>query len=138
MSRASKLIPTIVALLVVSCGSEADAPLGVQVTTDSGLYREISIEELEPLLDDPSFTVVNTHVPFGGDIPGTDLSIPFDEIELNLSQLPDTDANIVLYCRSGAMSTIAAEKMTQLGYTNVFEVEGGMIAWEERGLSLDR
>jgi hypothetical protein len=114
MSRASKLIPTIVALLVVSCGSEADAPLGVQVTTDSGLYREISIEELEPLLDDPSFTVVNTHVPFGGDIPGTDLSIPFDEIELNLSQLPDTDD------------------------TNVFEVEGGMIAWEERGLSLDR
>ena len=59
------------------------------------------------------------------------------EIEKDLDKLPaDKNAKIILYCRSGRMSAIAAETMVRLGYTNVWNTEGGMIAWETLGLPL--
>lgn len=90
------------------------------------------------MLKDKNFPLVNGHIPFEGDIPSIDLSIPYNEIDQNLGLLPtDMDARIVLYCRTGRMSTEGAGTRVGLGYTNVWELEGGMIAWEEEGLPLE-
>jgi len=43
-------------------------------------------------------------------------------------QLPDLDAEILIYCRSGNRSQQAAEKLIELGYTNVYDF-GGIIDW---------
>jgi rhodanese-related sulfurtransferase len=78
---------------------------------DGGSYTNISADELHTLLQNKDFVFINVHIPFEGDIADTDLSIPYDQITepVNLSQLPaDQDAKIVLYCRSGRMSEIAA------------------------------
>ena len=44
---------------------------------------------------------------------------------------------IVLYCRSGSMSAEAAETLTRFGYDDVWDLRGGMIAWEEAGFRLE-
>jgi rhodanese-related sulfurtransferase len=131
----------ILALLFSACSSNGRDERQETVRTvnvNGGSYQEISITSLEEMLEDKDFTFINVHIPFEGDIPGTDLSIPYNQIEENLSLLPaDKDAKIVLYCRSDRMSTIAAKTLVQEGYTNVWNVLGGMVAWERAGLPLE-
>lgn len=132
-----------VALLIAACSSkdlnqETDTVIGKQISAPGGTYTNISVSDLQIMLEEKDFIFINTHIPFEGDIPGTDLSIPFDEIEDNLDKLPvDQDAKIVLYCRSDRMSSIASETLVGLGYTNVWNLEGGMVAWEKAGLTLE-
>ena len=61
-------------------------------------------------------------------IPGAIL-IPYTEIKAQAeAKLTDKDAQILVYCRSGRRSKIAAEALSELGYTNVKEF-GGIIDW---------
>jgi len=128
---ASKTPITAVAVPMEIKGEKVDVP--------GGAYTDASVAELQTMLKNKDFTFVNVHIPFEGNIASTDISIPYNEIEQNLSKLPaDKDAKIVLYCRSGRMSSIAAETLVRLGYTNVWNLKGGMVEWEKAGLPLEK
>jgi len=126
---------------VVLAGCQSKPVTGETVTVAGGSYQNIAPTELNTMLKTKDFVFVNVHIPFAGNITGTDLSVPYDQINAseNLSQLPaDKSAKIVLYCRSGRMSAIAAEQLVALGYTNIWNVAGGMDAWEQAGLDLEK
>jgi rhodanese-related sulfurtransferase len=100
-------------------------------------YVDINVEQLTKMMDEQQdLILVNVHIPYEGDLPETDLSIPYNEITAHLDQLPAKDAPIVLYCRSGSMSTAAAKELAGLGYTNLMELDGGMNAWTASGHKL--
>ena len=126
-------------LLLAACQPGGSPTVGKQVGVQGGAYTEISVDELHSMLKNKDFVLVNVHIPFEGDIPNTDVSIPYDQIAQNLDQLPaDKNAEIVLYCRSDRMSTIASETLVGLGYTNIYNLDGGMVDWENAGFSLER
>ena len=126
-----------IAVLLAGCQSKAVS--GKDVSVAGGSYKNVTPRDLNTMLKDKDFVLINVHIPFAGNIASTDLSIPYDAIEQNLSQLPsDKNAKIVLYCRSGRMSQIAAEKLVSLGYTNVWNLNGGMIDWEKEGFELEK
>lgn len=80
--------------------------------------------------------VVNVHIPYEGEIDGTDAFIAFDEIQ-NSAELPtDLSQPIRLYCKTGRMSQIAGLTLAQMGYTDVAHLVGGMDAWTESGRAL--
>jgi rhodanese-related sulfurtransferase len=134
------------AVLMTACGGEAtkqsppvsSQPIpGQKVAVTGGEYTNITVDELQDMLRNKDFVFVNVHIPFEGDIANTDLSIPYNEIDQQLDQLPAKDARIVLYCRSDRMSSIASETLVDLGYSNVANLEGGMVAWEQAGLPIE-
>jgi rhodanese-related sulfurtransferase len=126
-------------LLLVACGSaapEEDVGTVKGFPKNADGYADISVDQLASLMEDKDFTLVNVHIPYEGEIPQTDLFIPFDEIQAHLDEIPAKDAPIVLYCRSGSMSTTAAKVLAAEGYTNVMELDGGFNTWEAAGYEL--
>lgn len=130
----------ILVLLLTACQSGKSDIVSEKVNVDGGSYTNIDSQQLNTMLKKKDFVMVNVHIPFAGDIPKTDLSIPYDQITESqyISQLPtDKNAKIVLYCRSGSMSAIAAEALVKLGYTNVWNLNGGMVEWEQAGYPIE-
>lgn len=135
-----KFVVVILTIALTACGSAVPAPTasspGTRVKVEGGgAYTDVAPAELSEMLGHKDFVFVNTHIPYEGEIASTDAFIPFAE---NGPQQvgdypPDKNAKIVLYCRSGRMSAIVAQELVQAGYTNVWNLEGGMRAWEEAG-----
>jgi len=139
------IVVVLSAALLVACrpGKAPTLPapaagLGKRIQAPGGSYTLVTVSESREMLVHKDFPLVNVHVPYYAEIEGTDLFIPYDEIEKHLDKLPAKDARIVLYCRSGNMSNQAAHVLVALGYTDVYDVEGGMIAWEAAGFPLKK
>ncbi len=127
--------------VVILVGCQSKPVTGETVTAVGGSYQNITSDDLNAMLKNKDFVFVNVHIPFAGNIANTDLSIPYDQISIpeNLSQLPDDkNAKIVLYCRSGRMSEIAAEELVSLGYTDIWNLTGGMVEWEQAGFEIEK
>ncbi len=138
------LLPLLFLILLTACqgkqpASAATPPVATAGSAPGAGFTDVTPAELQEMLKNKDFTFVNVHIPFEGNIARTDVSIPYDQIEKNLDRLPASkDAKIVLYCRSGRMSSIAAEKLASLGYTNLWNLKGGMVAWEQAGLPIEK
>src|SRR5438309_1314358 len=52
--------------------------------------------------------------------------------------LPDTAAEIILYCGGGYRSALAADNLQKMGYTNVYSMDGGVRGWREKGYPLTK
>ncbi|MBI4146989.1 rhodanese-like domain-containing protein [Candidatus Woesearchaeota archaeon] len=82
--------------------------------------------------------VLNVHTPYEGKLDKTDMIIEeWENIAKHQDHLPqDKHTPILVYCRSGRMSTSAAKQLQDLGYTNIYHLNGGMKAWDAQGLPL--
>ncbi|WKG02504.1 rhodanese-like domain-containing protein [Mycolicibacterium sp. HK-90] len=133
-------LAVVASLSVAACGSPAEAPPAASTgaaAASVAVHRLVGPDEFATAIAESDRLTINVHVPFEGDIAGTDLSIPFDRIAEQADRLPsDRDAPIAIYCRTGPMSATAAEALRSLGYTDVVELKGGMKAWQASGRNL--
>lgn len=113
--------------LLAACSSDGSGE-------DPPGYTRVTAAELSEMMENKDFTLVNVHIPYEGDLPETDLSIPFQQINSWQDELPGKNEKIVLYCRTGHMSTIAANALVDEGYTQIYELDGGFNLWKEAGL----
>ena len=110
-------------------------PLGCVGCSDGGsaTYEQISGAEAKALMDSESGYIIidaRTQSEYDeGHIPGAILIPEYEIADRAENELPDKDQLILVYCRSGRRSKIAAEELVKLGYVNVKEF-GGIIDWE--------
>ena len=96
------------------------------------VYLNISAQEAKEIMDtETGYVILDVREQDEydqGHIPGAVL-LPYESVdELAEEMLPDKDQMILVYCRSGRRSKIAAEALVELGYTNIREF-GGIIDW---------
>ena len=99
----------------------------------SSTYDQISGAEAKALMDSEfGYIIIDARTQEEyeeGHIPGAILIPEYEIADRAEKELPDKDQLILVYCRSGRRSKIAAEELVKLGYTNVKEF-GGIIDWE--------
>ncbi len=106
---------------------------------DTNGYQNISMVRFVQMMDHKDFILINVHIPYAGEIPATDLLIPYNGIEQHKNELPnDTQTKIVVYCMSGPMGYFAAEKLVSMGYSRVIHFQDGMLSWKKAGKRLVR
>ena len=112
-------------LLVMSAGGAGGQKGGEDA------YHKITAEEAKAMMDEGGVTIVDvrTAEEYGqGHVPGAVL-LPNEDIgDADPEALPDKDAVLLVYCRSGRRSKAASDKLVALGYENVYDF-GGIIDW---------
>ena len=112
-------------MMLTACGQDTENDQGA-------VYVNITAEEAKQIMDtEEGYIILDVREQDeydAGHIPGAIL-IPYTQIEAKANEmLPDKDQLILVYCRSGRRSKIAAEALVKLGYTNIKEF-GGIIDW---------
>lgn len=96
-------------------------------------YTTISASEAKEMIDAGGVTVVDVRTQSeyeGGHIPGAVL-VTLDTIkDAPPAALPDQDATLLVYCRTGVRSAQASAALVKLGYTHVYNMDGGITAWK--------
>lgn len=104
---------------------------------DAGGYKNISVDQFIEMMGHKDFILINVHIPYRDEIAETDLLLPFHAIDQQKEKLPnDKKTKIVVYCMSGPMGYVAAEKLVGMGYRRVFHFQGGMVSWKNSGKRL--
>jgi rhodanese-related sulfurtransferase len=132
------MIFVVMALLLGACQG-IFSNVGREVSIEGGSYRVVSVQELQTMLKTKDFTMINVHTPWQGDISQTDSRLAYDQISQSQDQLPaEKDAKILVYCLTSGMAKKAVQSLVDLGYTNIWMLNGGTTAWEEAGLTLEK
>ncbi len=100
--------------------------------------KMISAPELNRVMQNEDIFLVDVHIPEQRHIKGTDLFIPYNDVEKYQNRLPeDKTTPIYIYCEGGPMGNAAARSLYELGYHNLTNLEGGARAWKESGFDFE-
>lgn len=129
------------ALAVLSgCGSDDAAPTGGSVVGAVAPASLVSAQRAFELAADPGITVIDVRTPeefAEGHLAGATM-IDFQNPTFadEVAEL-DRSGRYLVYCRSGNRSAQAVDVMRQLGFGELYDMDGGIIAWTEAGLPLE-
>lgn len=119
-------------LFIIAMLMAVFALTGCQGGQGKAEYREITPQEAQVLLEEDNEVVlldVRTEEEFQEQrIPGSILIPDYEIFDLVTQKLPDKDATILVYCRTGRRSEAAARQLIEMGYTSVYDL-GGIVDW---------
>lgn len=106
------------------------------------MIKEMNVQELKAKMDrKENFILIDCREQDewdAGRLPQA-IFIPLSQFdELHAQHLPDTDAEIIIQCRSGKRSLNACMILQGEGYTNLTNLTGGILAWEEQNYEVLR
>lgn len=137
--RALLLLAVLSLILALSACSSSDSSAPDDSVSGSGnldaRYTHLSMDEAQEMIESGTpgqdYILLDTrqpniykhdHIPGAICIPDTEITKLSNDDEIK--ELPDKDEKIIIYCQFGGVSKIAAEKLCDMGYTNIYEFDG--------------
>ncbi len=109
-----------------------DAKSRVRELSVDDVKRKLALGEKFLLID-----VREDHEWAAGRLPGAEhLGKGIMERDVE-TRIPDTSAEIVLYCGGGFRSALSADNLQKMGYANVWSMDGGFRGWKDAGLPVE-
>jgi phage shock protein E len=127
-----KFTVLITCLLLAALSLFAFSCAGQEQPSPAAEYTDLSAEEAKAKIDEGEVILVDVRTQEEYDEKHIDgaILIPNETItDTQPEQLPDKDAEILVYCKSGNRSSQAAEKLADMGYSNVHNILGGISEW---------
>jgi rhodanese-related sulfurtransferase len=118
-------------------------PRFLQIVNDAkSRINELTIQDVRKKIDaGEKFNLIDVredHEWSAGHLPGAKhLGKGIIERDIE-TQIPDTNAEIILYCGGGFRSALAADALQKMGYTNVHSMDGGFRGWKEANLPIEK
>jgi len=100
----------------------------------------ISVADAKALLDKGGATFLDVREPKeykSGHIPGA-MNVPRGLLEFQIEKkIPDKNAVVAVYCKSGGRSCLASDTLVKMGYKNIKNIDGGWKAWAKAGYPVE-
>ena len=138
----------LLSFVLVACGGGDSEETAVSEPADNSaetaidaasLPENISVETVSEIKDQDDVYLIDVREQWEydeGHIPDITL-IPMGEIPSSLDELPK-DKEIIVTCRSGNRSGQMLDLLKQEGFTNVHNMQGGILAWEAAGFEVEK
>ena len=126
-------------VLLTACGGGETAAPAVEEIDLTTLPDDVDVATVEALRQNPGVYLLDVREPdeyAAGHIPGITL-IPMGEVAARLAELP-RDKEIIVTCRTGNRSGQVADLLREQGFSNVHNMTGGIVAWEEAGYAVEQ
>lgn len=142
MNRLRILLPLLILLgLLAACGGQTGTSTVATSPTASleDLPQEVDVQTVHDLQGRDDVVVLDVREQYEYDekhIPNVTL-IPMSEIQNRIDEVPK-DKEVFVTCRSGNRSEQVTQFLSQNGYDNVHNMQGGIIAWEEAGFPVEQ
>lgn len=113
--------------------------LGCTSPPKSALYENISVAEAKALIDTGGYFIldVRTQEEYDAGHIADSVLIPHDQLSGRLNEVPK-GVPILVYCRTARRSSIASGILTDNGYKEVYNMEGGIVGWEKAGYPVEK
>lgn len=126
-SRAQALIAVALVVSVAACSSASAAT------------EDVNVEEFASVIEGPGIVILDVRTPeefAQGHIAGSiNINVESPDFTSKLEQL-DKSQTYAVYCRSGRRSGVATQQMESLGFTSLYNMNGGVIDWAGAGFEL--
>ncbi|MGQ9489832.1 MAG: rhodanese-like domain-containing protein [Anaerolineae bacterium] len=126
----------LLAFLAGCGGSAAPAATAIDVRN---LPDTVDVATVRALQGRPDVVLFDVREPYeyqAGHIPGVKL-IPMNDVPVRINEIP-RDKTVILTCRSGNRSGQVAEFLRKQGFTNVHNMRGGILAWQQAGYPIEK
>jgi len=129
----------LVSLGINSCTSSQSSPNGKEITQTGQIAKDVTVSEFNDFIKKGEGQLIDVRTPnefeSGNIASSTNIDFYSAGFQDQLTKL-DKNKPVYLYCRSGRRSGIAMNLMKDMGFISVYNLDGGIIAWQEQGLPI--
>jgi rhodanese-related sulfurtransferase len=121
------LASILLAAIISGCISSTTPP-------EKPKYVDVSVQQGKEMMDRGDIFIldVRTREEYNGSHINGSTLIPVQELDIRFKELP-RDKKILVYCRTGGRSVTASDILVKNGFTQIYNMQGGITAWKNAG-----